>query len=82
MELRHPQFSRITMNPEVCTGKPCIRGMRFPITTLLAYLAGGMSHEDLLAEFPFLEKDDIFEALAFASLAMDEQYLSLQHGAA
>ena len=70
------------MNPEVCTGKPCIRGMRFPITTLLAYLAGGMSHEDLLAEFPFLEKDDIFEALAFASLAMDEQYLSLQHGAA
>ncbi|HRI60553.1 MAG TPA: DUF433 domain-containing protein [Saprospiraceae bacterium] len=82
MELRHPQFPRITMNSEVCTGKPCIRGMRFPVTTLLAYLAGGMSHEDLLVEFPFLEKDDIFEALAFAALAMDEQVLSLQQAAA
>lgn len=82
MELRHPQFPRITMNPEVCTGKPCIRGMRFPVTTLLAYLAGGMSHEDLLTEFPFLEKDDILEALAFASLAVDEQYLSIPQAAA
>lgn len=82
MELHHPQFPRITMNPEVCTGKPCIRGMRFPVTTLLAYLAGGMTHENLLSEFPFLEKDDILEALAFAALAMDEQYLSLQQAAA
>lgn len=70
------------MNPEVCTGKPCIRGMRFPVTTLLAYLAGGMGQEELLAEFPFLEKDDILEALAFAALTMDEQYLSLQQAAA
>jgi uncharacterized protein (DUF433 family) len=82
MELRHPQFPRITMNPEVCMGKPCIRGIRFPVTTLLGYLAGGMSHERLLAEFPFLEKEDILESLAFAAVAMDEQYLPLQQIAA
>ncbi len=66
------------MNPEVCGGKPCISGMRFPVTTLLAYLAGGMSQEELLADFPFLEKADILEALAFAATIMDEQYLPLQ----
>jgi uncharacterized protein (DUF433 family) len=73
MELQHPQFPRITMNPAICTGKPCIRGIRFPVTTLLGYLAGGMSQEDLIQEFPFLEKADILEALAFAALSMDEQ---------
>ena len=82
MELRHPQFPRITMNPTVCTGKPCIRGMRFPVSTLLGYLSSGTSQEQLLAEFPFLEKEDIHEALAFASLTMEEQYLPLQLGAA
>jgi uncharacterized protein (DUF433 family) len=82
MELQHPQFPRITMNPAVCTGKPCIRGMRFPVSTLLGYLAGGMSQEDLVRDFPFLEKADILEALAFAALSMDEQYLPLQRIAA
>jgi uncharacterized protein (DUF433 family) len=82
MELQHPQFPRITMNPAICTGKPCIRGIRFPVTTLLGYLAGGMSQEDLIKEFPFLEKADILEALAFAALSMDEQYLPLQKIAA
>lgn len=75
MELQHPQFPRITMNPAVCTGKPCIRGIRFPVATLLGYLAGGMSQEDLIQDFPFLEKADILEALAFAALSMDERYL-------
>ncbi len=67
MELVHPQYSRITINPTVCTGKPCIRGMRFPVTTLLGYLAGGMSFEQSLSDFPFLEKEDIYDALAFAA---------------
>ena len=78
MELRHPQFPRITMNPAVCAGKPCIRGMRFPVTTLLGYLAGEMSIEQLLADFPFLEHADVLEAIAFAAVAMDETYLPLQ----
>lgn len=81
MEFKHPTFPRITINPEVCTGKPCIRGMRFPVTTLLGYLAGGMTVEQLLAEFPFLEKEDISQAFAFAALAMDEQYIPLEQAA-
>jgi uncharacterized protein (DUF433 family) len=78
MELKHPEFSRITINPEVCTGKPCIRGIRFPVTTLIGYLAGGVTIEQLLEDFTFLEKEDIFEALAFAALTMDERYMPLQ----
>lgn len=81
MEMIHPKYPRITINPDVCTGKPCIRGMRFPVTTLLGYLAGGMTVEQLLSEFPFLEKEDISEAFAFAALAMDEQYIPLEQAA-
>ena len=77
MELRHPHYPRITMDPNVCSGKPCIRGMRFPVTTLLGYLAGGMSQEQLLADFPFLEQEDVLEAMAFAAAAMDESYMPL-----
>ena len=66
MELKHPQFPRITINPEVCTGKPCIRGLRFPVATLLGYLAGGMTSAQILDDFPFLEQEDILEAIAFA----------------
>jgi uncharacterized protein (DUF433 family) len=74
MELKHPQFSRITINPEICLGKPCIRGMRFPVVTLLGYLAGGTTHEKLLADFDFLENEDILEAIAFAAASMDASY--------
>ena len=81
MELKHPTFQRITINPEVCRGRPCIRGMRFPVTTLLGYLAGGMTVEQLLLEFPFLEKEDISKAFAFAALAMDEPYIPLEQAA-
>jgi uncharacterized protein (DUF433 family) len=82
MELKHPEFSRITINPEVCTGKPCIRGIRFPVTTLIGYLAGGVTIEQLLEDFTFLEKEDVFEALAFAALTMDERYMPLQQARA
>lgn len=78
MELRHPQFNRITINPAVCNGKPCVRGMRFPIATLLGYLAGGMIQEELLTTFSFLEKEDISQALAFAAAAMEDNFLPLQ----
>ena len=45
-------LSRITVDPEICHGKPCVRGLRYPVETLLEYLAGGDSIEDLLVEFP------------------------------
>ena len=77
MELRHPLYARITINPEVCLGKPCIRGMRFQVTTLLGYLAGGMSIQQVLADFPFLENEDVLDAMGFAAASMDSNYISL-----
>lgn len=64
-------LSRITIDPEICHGKPCIRGLRYPVATILEYIAGGDTIEDILAEFPDLEQDDIQACLAFAVLAVN-----------
>jgi uncharacterized protein (DUF433 family) len=60
-------MSRITIRPEQCHGQPCIRGMRIRVTDILEMLAGGMSHADILADYPYLEADDITAALAYAA---------------
>lgn len=52
-------LSRITVDPGICHGKPCVRGLRYPVETILEYLAGGDTSDDLLAEFPDLEREDI-----------------------
>ena len=66
-------FARITVDPAVCTGKPCIRGLRFPVARLLGLLAAGETREQILAAYPYLEPADIDEALRYAaSLAEDE----------
>jgi uncharacterized protein (DUF433 family) len=70
-------FPRITADPRVMAGKPCIRGMRFAVSNLLAELAGGASVEDLLREFPYLEREDIAEALRFAAWRMQEREIDL-----
>lgn len=59
-------LSRITVGPEICHGKPCIRGLRYPVEILLEYLAGGDTIEDLLKEFPDLEHEDILACHKFA----------------
>jgi len=56
-------FERITIDPAVCTGKPCIRGLRFPVARLLGLLAAGETREAILANYPYLEPKDIDEAL-------------------
>jgi len=61
------QFSRISTNPEVMGGKPCIRGMRVTVGMIVEALASGRSIENLLADFPYLEEQDIREALAYAA---------------
>jgi uncharacterized protein (DUF433 family) len=67
------QFPRITTRTDVCTGKPCIRDLRFPVSRLLGLLAAGQAREEILASFPYLETADIDEALRYAaSLAEDE----------
>ena len=66
-------FTRITIDPAICTGKPCIRGLRFPVARLLGLLASGETRERILKAYPYLEFDDIDEALRYAaSLAEDE----------
>ena len=72
-------LSRITIDPQICHGKPVIRGLRYPVESRLEYLAAGDSVEDLLAEFPDLERDDILVCLEFAvrSLQIRSQHLAL-----
>jgi uncharacterized protein (DUF433 family) len=61
------QFSRITMDPDVMGGKPCIRGIRVTVGMIVEALSAGRTIEQLLADFPYLEELDIREALAFAA---------------
>ena len=62
---------RITLNPEVCQGKPTIRNMRFTVAQMLQLLASGMSHQEILDEYSFLEESDIHACLWYASLIAD-----------
>jgi uncharacterized protein (DUF433 family) len=58
---------RITVNPLVRSGKPCINGTRMTVYDILEYLAGGMSEDDILSDFPDLTREDIRASLAFAA---------------
>ena len=58
---------RITIEPGKRSGKPCVRGLRITVYDVLGYLASGMSYEEVLADFPELERDDILACLAFAA---------------
>jgi len=60
-------MDRITVDPEQCGGRPCIRGMRIRVTDVLDLLAGGLSPEQVLEEMPALEREDIDASLRFAS---------------
>lgn len=69
-------LNRITVNPEQCGGRPCIRGMRIRVTDVLDLLAAGLSREQVLEELPDLEPDDIGAALQFASRTLDHPVLA------
>jgi uncharacterized protein (DUF433 family) len=62
-----PLLSRITIDPAVCHGKPCVRGLRYPVETLLELLSSGMTHDEVLADYEDLERDDLLAVLAFAA---------------
>jgi len=59
-------LSRITINPEICHGKPCIRNLRYPVELILELLSSGMTNQEILDDYEDLEVDDILAALAFA----------------
>ncbi|MEN3940760.1 DUF433 domain-containing protein [Prosthecobacter sp. SYSU 5D2] len=61
---------RIVIDPEICHGKPTIRGLRYPVESVLEYLAGGDSFEEVLAEFSDLEREDLLACLQFATQSL------------
>ena len=75
-------LNRITTNPGIFNGKPIIRGMRFKVSDVLGYLSAGMSIAEILADFPYLEKEDISAALLYASKKLDHPVISVQLDAA
>ena len=60
-------LKHITINPNQCGGRPCIRGMRIRVMDVLELLAAGQSQQQILAEYPYLESDDILASLEFAA---------------
>lgn len=63
--------NRITIDSQICHGKPCIRGLRYPVTTILDLLASGMNHPEILADYPDLEEEDIRACLLYAAKLSD-----------
>lgn len=68
-------LERITMEPDKCGGRPCIRGLRIRVTDILGMLSEGVTHEEILKDFPYLESDDIRAALAYAARQTDHAIL-------
>lgn len=71
-------LKRITRDPQVMGGKPCIRGMRVTVGTVVGLVASGHTSEEILKLYPYLEKEDIQEALAFAAWRAEEVEVPLQ----
>ncbi|MEB3248479.1 MAG: DUF433 domain-containing protein [Merismopediaceae bacterium] len=70
-------LERITFDPQVMGGKPCIRGLRVTVGTVVGLVATGYSTEDILEAYPYLEKEDIYAALAYAAWRSEEYELNL-----
>lgn len=74
-------FQRITIEPDKMGGVPCIRGLRVPVATVVGMVAEGLTNEEILEAYPYLEPDDIREALEYAAEAVRERELPLRRGA-
>lgn len=69
-------LERITLNPLVCHGKPCVRGMRWPVEVVLDLLGSGMTISDILDDHPELEREDITACLNYAKVLLSGQFLA------
>jgi uncharacterized protein (DUF433 family) len=74
------QLDRITQNPEVMGGKACIRGMRVTVGMIVGQIGAGRSIDDVLADFPYLEREDILQALRYAAWRAEEREVVLAGG--
>ena len=70
-------LNRITFNQEVMGGKPCIRGMRVTVGTIVGLVASGKTVDQVLADYPYLEREDVLEALAYAAWRAEEREVPL-----
>ncbi|CAM3613387.1 DUF433 domain-containing protein [Halomonas lysinitropha] len=71
------ELNRITVNPDLCGGRPCIRGMRIRVKDILNLLAAGATREEILADYPYLENEDITAVLEYAARQSDHPVLSV-----
>lgn len=71
------EFTRINIDPEICGGKPIIRGMRIRVSDVLDMLSSGMTEEEILEDYPYLEEEDIRECLRYASRLSSHQKIEL-----
>jgi uncharacterized protein (DUF433 family) len=71
------KIDRITTDPSVMQGKPCIRGLRVLVSLVLNLLANGMTHEEIIRDYPYLEEEDIRQCLAYAAFLSEERIVSL-----
>lgn len=78
--MNFPDLDRITLDPRVMGGKPCVRGIRITVGTITGLLACGESINDVLELYPSLERDDIFAALAYATWRAEEYDIPLKAG--
>jgi uncharacterized protein (DUF433 family) len=72
-------FSRITQDPAVMGGKPCIRGQRVTVGMIVGQIGAGRSIDELLTDYPYLEREDILEALRYAAWRAQEREVDLSH---
>lgn len=71
------RLDRITSSPDICHGKPVVRGLRYPVSMLLELLSSGMTFEEILADYEDLERDDLLAALEYGALATGGQKVPL-----
>ncbi|MBS0446596.1 MAG: DUF433 domain-containing protein [Proteobacteria bacterium] len=71
------QLDRITQQPEVMGGKACIRGMRVTVGTVVGQIGAGRSVDDILADYPYLEREDVMQALRYAAWRAEEREIQI-----
>ena len=76
-DMRSDLLQRITFDPDKCGGRPCIRGLRIRVKDILDMLAGGASETEILADYPYLEADDIKASLEYAAAQADHSVVSI-----
>lgn len=73
----NPLLNRISIDPNICFGKPCVRGTRIWVSLLLDFLASGMTMDEVLAEYPGLEREDVLAAIAYGAEMSRERFVEI-----